>query len=51
MQDQEAVNRHPAPTPRQLVEVALAHPPAFRPGQGWQYSQTNYALSACSSSG
>ncbi|MGP3911764.1 serine hydrolase domain-containing protein [Nonomuraea sp. 10N515B] len=44
LQDQEAVNRHPAPTPRQLVEVAMAHPPAFQPGQGWQYSQTNYAL-------
>jgi D-alanyl-D-alanine carboxypeptidase len=31
-------------TPRQLVDIALAQPPDFAPGQGWNYSNTNYAL-------
>ncbi|MEV8474933.1 serine hydrolase domain-containing protein [Streptomyces sp. NPDC051173] len=31
-------------TPRQLVDVAMAHAPDFRPGAGWHYSNTNYVL-------
>ena len=30
--------------PRQLVEVAVAHPPLFPPGTSWSYSNTNYIL-------
>ncbi|MEV0123278.1 serine hydrolase domain-containing protein [Streptomyces sp. NPDC050703] len=45
-------NRHVVWTPRQLVEIALAHPPDFQPEQGsrpgkpgrWDYSDTNYIL-------
>ncbi|GAA5068202.1 D-alanyl-D-alanine carboxypeptidase [Thermocatellispora tengchongensis] len=42
--DPEAVNVHEHPTPEQLVRVAMAHPPAFAPGAGWAYSNTNYVL-------
>ncbi len=31
-------------TPRQVVDVALAHPPNFAPGQEYQYCNTNYIL-------
>ncbi len=31
-------------TPRELVDVALRHPPYFRPGTGWHYSNTNTTL-------
>ena len=31
-------------TPRELVDVALAHPPYFEPGTGWHYSNTNTVL-------
>ncbi len=31
-------------TPRELVDIALAHPPAFPPGQGYKYCNTNYIL-------
>jgi D-alanyl-D-alanine carboxypeptidase len=31
-------------TPRELVEVATAHPPLFKPGSRWAYSNTNYIL-------
>jgi D-alanyl-D-alanine carboxypeptidase len=31
-------------TPRQLVAMAMAHEPDFAPGQGWNYSNTNYVL-------
>ena len=31
-------------TPQQLVAMALAHQPDFAPGQGWNYSNTNYVL-------
>jgi D-alanyl-D-alanine carboxypeptidase len=31
-------------TPRQLVDVAIAHPPYFEPGKDWRYSNTNYVL-------
>ncbi|MFG2580381.1 serine hydrolase domain-containing protein [Streptomyces malaysiensis] len=29
---------------RDLVNVALAHPPTFEPGTAWRYSNTNYLL-------
>ncbi|WP_067720094.1 serine hydrolase domain-containing protein [Nocardia yamanashiensis] len=30
--------------PRELVQLALAHPRVFAPGTGWDYSNTNYLL-------
>ncbi|MFG1607826.1 serine hydrolase domain-containing protein [Actinoplanes sp. NPDC049265] len=30
--------------PRQLVAVAMKHPPLFAPGTSWSYSNTNYIL-------
>ena len=30
--------------PQQVVDVAIAQPPYFAPGQGWEYSNTNYTL-------
>jgi D-alanyl-D-alanine carboxypeptidase len=30
--------------PRELVAVALSHPPLFTPGTNWSYSNTNYIL-------
>ncbi|MFJ9950101.1 serine hydrolase domain-containing protein [Kitasatospora sp. NPDC091207] len=30
--------------PRELVDLAAAHPPYFAPGQGWHYSNTNYIV-------
>ncbi|MDX3224948.1 serine hydrolase domain-containing protein [Streptomyces sp. ME19-01-6] len=29
---------------RDLVKIALAHPPIFEPGTGWRYSNTGYLL-------
>ncbi|MFD4527576.1 serine hydrolase domain-containing protein [Streptomyces sp. NPDC058470] len=29
---------------RDLVNIALAHPPTFEPGTGWRYSNTGYLL-------
>ncbi|WP_306323197.1 MULTISPECIES: serine hydrolase [unclassified Streptomyces] len=29
---------------RELVDIALAHPPTFEPGTGWSYSNTGYVL-------
>jgi D-alanyl-D-alanine carboxypeptidase len=29
---------------RDLVNIALAHPPTFEPGTGWRYSNTEYLL-------
>ncbi|WJV50907.1 serine hydrolase domain-containing protein [Streptomyces flavofungini] len=29
---------------RDLVNIALAHPPTFAPGKGWRYSSTGYLL-------
>jgi D-alanyl-D-alanine carboxypeptidase len=31
-------------TPEALVRFATSHPPAFAPGRGWSYSNTNYIL-------
>jgi D-alanyl-D-alanine carboxypeptidase len=31
-------------SPREIVRAAVAHPPMFPPGQGWDYSNTNYLL-------
>jgi D-alanyl-D-alanine carboxypeptidase len=31
-------------TPRELVSVAVAHPPNFAPGANWSYSNTGYVL-------
>ena len=31
-------------TPRQIVRLAVAHPPLFSPGKGYSYSNTNYVL-------
>jgi D-alanyl-D-alanine carboxypeptidase len=31
-------------TPRDLVAIAVAHPPDFPPGAAWQYSNTGYIL-------
>ncbi|MET9699808.1 serine hydrolase domain-containing protein [Streptomyces sp. NPDC006529] len=31
-------------TPRDLVDIALAHPGHFAPGEKWEYSNTNYVL-------
>ncbi|GAA1959047.1 serine hydrolase domain-containing protein [Kitasatospora viridis] len=31
-------------TPRQLVQLGTATPPAFAPGTGWGYSDTNFVL-------
>ncbi|MEV8320188.1 serine hydrolase domain-containing protein [Streptomyces sp. NPDC059900] len=30
--------------PRDLVKLALAHPPTFKPGTDWKYSNTGYLL-------
>jgi D-alanyl-D-alanine carboxypeptidase len=31
-------------TPRELVDIAVKNPPAFAPGKGWQYCNTNTVL-------
>jgi D-alanyl-D-alanine carboxypeptidase len=31
-------------SPRELVAIANAHPPTFRPGAGWSYSNTGYIV-------
>ncbi|QKV93179.1 beta-lactamase family protein [Streptomyces sp. NA02950] len=31
-------------TPASLVRTAVSHPPYFRPGSAWRYSNTNYVL-------
>lgn len=42
----EAYRKHMfvSATPEELVARAMAHPPAFRPGTSWAYSNTNYIL-------
>ncbi|MFG2076495.1 serine hydrolase domain-containing protein [Nonomuraea maritima] len=42
--DPAMVNQHERHTPELLVDVAMAHPPAFEPGTDWGYSNTNYIL-------
>ncbi|MCC3767635.1 serine hydrolase [Streptomyces sp. UNOC14_S4] len=37
-------HRFDTKTPRQLVDIAMKHAPDFRPGEGWNYSNTNYVL-------
>lgn len=39
-------HRYDRVAPRELVDIALAHPPVFRPGAPgrWKYSDTNYIL-------
>ncbi|MFG3494147.1 serine hydrolase domain-containing protein [Streptomyces sp. NPDC047928] len=37
-------HRYDTWTPRQLVSIAMKHPPAFAPGTDWGYSNTNYVL-------
>ncbi|WP_432110211.1 serine hydrolase domain-containing protein [Streptomyces sp. AA1529] len=36
--------RYDTYTPRQIVALAMRHHPDFRPGKGWSYSNTGYAL-------
>ncbi|GAA2435028.1 serine hydrolase domain-containing protein [Actinomadura vinacea] len=43
-EDPEMVNSHESHTPDLLVDIAMAHPPAFEPGTDWGYSNTNYIL-------
>jgi D-alanyl-D-alanine carboxypeptidase len=31
-------------SPQEIIRAALAHTPMFAPGQGWDYSNTNYLL-------
>lgn len=31
-------------TPEEMVAAAASHEPCFQPGQGWEYSNTNYVL-------
>ncbi|MEV7926917.1 serine hydrolase domain-containing protein [Kitasatospora sp. NPDC088779] len=38
--------RYTSYSPQDQVDIADKYPPAFRPGQDWQYSNTNYALVA-----
>ncbi|MFJ2769473.1 serine hydrolase domain-containing protein [Streptomyces sp. NPDC087300] len=37
-------HRYDTWTPEQLVKIAMGHAPAFEPGEGWQYNNTNYLL-------
>jgi D-alanyl-D-alanine carboxypeptidase len=43
---QEALDAEPLTKwqPQELVDFAISHEPYFAPGQGWQYSNTNYIL-------
>jgi D-alanyl-D-alanine carboxypeptidase len=45
-QDEAFLDRDPTvpATPRELVAVAISHPPTFPPGQGWSYSNTGYIV-------
>ncbi|MEU1891330.1 serine hydrolase domain-containing protein [Streptomyces pristinaespiralis] len=42
--DQEALNRLGTHTPESLAQIAVSRQPAFTPGSGWAYSNTNYVL-------
>ncbi|GAA2800569.1 serine hydrolase domain-containing protein [Streptomyces showdoensis] len=37
-------HRYDTWTPKQLVDVAMAHEPDFAPGTSWNYSNTNFVL-------
>lgn len=37
-------HRYDTYTPRQLVDIAMAHAPNFEPGASWRYSNTNFVL-------
>ncbi|MFK8906586.1 serine hydrolase domain-containing protein [Streptomyces sp. YS-3] len=39
-------HRYDTWTPQQIVRLAMTHQPAFAPGTGWSYSDTNYTLAA-----
>ncbi|WP_084464277.1 serine hydrolase domain-containing protein [Microtetraspora fusca] len=43
-EDPPMVNRYEKHTPELLVDIAMAHPPAFEAGADWGYSNTNYIL-------
>ena len=32
------------PTPQELLDIGLAHPPNFAPGAEYEYSNTNYVI-------
>jgi D-alanyl-D-alanine carboxypeptidase len=38
------IDAHTKITPRELVAIAVKHPPLFAPGAEWNYSNTNYLL-------
>jgi D-alanyl-D-alanine carboxypeptidase len=42
--DSMNINAHTKITPRELVAIAVKHPPLFAPGAKWNYSNTNYLL-------
>ncbi|MGW1613863.1 serine hydrolase domain-containing protein [Streptomyces sp. NPDC002285] len=37
-------HRYDGATPEELVGIGLSHAPVFPPGEGWEYSDTNYIL-------
>lgn len=39
-------HRYDTWTPEQQVDIAMRHEPDFDPGEGWNYSNTNYLLAA-----
>lgn len=39
-------HRYETWTPRRIVRLAMAHRPAFAPGDSWSYSDTNYAIAS-----
>ncbi|WP_414941081.1 serine hydrolase domain-containing protein [Amycolatopsis sp. cmx-11-51] len=43
-EDPEALSEYETYTPRQLVDIALRRPAAFKAGTDWAYSNTNYVL-------
>jgi D-alanyl-D-alanine carboxypeptidase len=42
--DSMDINAQTKITPRELVAIAVKHPPLFAPGAQWNYSNTNYLL-------
>jgi D-alanyl-D-alanine carboxypeptidase len=42
--DSMGIDAHSKITPRELVAIAVKHPPLFAPGAQWNYSNTNYLL-------